>query len=145
MSKEIKICFVCTGNTCRSIMAERIAKDILKRRKIENVKVISRGVNATGENISVPAKRILKEMQINSANRKSIKLNKTDLSTIYVAMNEQIKNQIKGKTILIRDLIGEDISDPYGKSDEVYRQTAELLKRSLEILINKILKIRGEL
>ena len=39
----------------------------------------------------------------------------------------------------------EDISDPFGKSDEVYRQTAELLKRSSEILINKILKIRGEL
>ena len=48
----IEICFVCTGNTCRSIMAERIAKKMAKQRKIKDVKFSSAGIYANGENIS---------------------------------------------------------------------------------------------
>ena len=57
----IKICFICTGNTCRSIMAERLMKKVLKQKKIDNVKIISRGLNANGEMIAENAKKVLKK------------------------------------------------------------------------------------
>ncbi|MCJ7813001.1 hypothetical protein MUP95_06770, partial [bacterium] len=42
--KTINILFVCTGNSCRSPMAEWILKDLLNRYGIENVSVGSAGM-----------------------------------------------------------------------------------------------------
>lgn len=143
MSKEIKICFVCTGNTCRSIMAERILKKMCKERNIKGLKVLSRGVNALGDNITDNAKEILKEFGALSKDRKSIKLKKIDFDTLYIAMTDDIKSRINGKVICIKDLIGSEILDPYMQDLEVYRQTAQQLNKVNEVLIEKILNLRS--
>ena len=56
----MKVCFICTGNTCRSVMAERLMKKELKTLGINDIKVTSKGLNATGENIAGNAKIALK-------------------------------------------------------------------------------------
>ena len=38
------ICLVCTGNTCRSVMAEHILKNELKKNNLEYINVISCGL-----------------------------------------------------------------------------------------------------
>ena len=45
-SPDFKILIVCTGNTCRSPMAEGILKSILKDRGITDIEVSSAGVRA---------------------------------------------------------------------------------------------------
>ena len=45
--KMKRILFVCTGNTCRSPMAEVILKDKLLQAGVKNVKVYSAGIRAT--------------------------------------------------------------------------------------------------
>ncbi|MBE7073763.1 MAG: hypothetical protein E7379_01575 [Clostridiales bacterium] len=135
----IKICFICTGGTCRSIMAERLMKKIIKERKIEDVKVSSRGLFANGDNIAENAKRALKKLKASSANRKSIQLAKIDKQTLYVVMTEPMKEKIQSqKVITMKNLIGRDISDPYGQSEQVYLQTAYEIIEGIEKLLQNI-------
>ena len=42
----MNLLFVCSGNTCRSPMAEALARKIAKRRGIEDLNVSSAGTNA---------------------------------------------------------------------------------------------------
>ena len=125
----IKICFICTGNTCRSIMAERILKKEIKDKKIVGIKVSSRGLAANGDNIADNAKKALKKLKASSANRKSMQLKKVDKDTLYVTMTEKQKEFFEGANcISFKKLLGFDILDPYGKDEDVYNQTANQIK-----------------
>lgn len=135
----IKICFVCTGNTCRSIMAERLLKKMIKDKKIDNIKVSSRGILAKGENIAQNAKLVLKECRASVANRKAVKLGKIDKDTLYIAMTENQKAQVKSdKVISMKSLLGEDIADPFGQPIEEYRKVAQKLILANQVLLDKI-------
>ena len=135
----IKICFVCTGNTCRSIMAERLLKKMIKEKKIDNIKVSSRGILAKGENIAQNAKLVLKECRASAANRKAVKLGKIDKDTLYIAMTDNQKAQVKSdKVISMKSLLGEDIADPFGQSIEEYRKVAQKLILANQVLLDKI-------
>ena len=135
----IKICLVCTGNTCRSIMAERLLKKMIKDKKIDNIKVSSRGILAKGENIAQNAKLVLKECRASVANRKAVKLGKIDKDTLYIAMTENQKAQVKSdKVISMKSLLGEDIADPFGQSIEEYRKVAQKLILANQVLLDKI-------
>lgn len=138
----IKICYVCSGNTCRSIMAERLTKLEMKKRGIKNIKVSSRGYAASGENIADNAKKALKTLGASAANRRSVKLKKIDPQTLYVTMTERQKEWIKGgKVISFAALVGHDILDPYGCDEQVYLETALELNQGIKVLIEKILNV----
>jgi len=57
-AKKRKIIFVCTGNICRSPMAEFLLKDYLKKNKITSVTVSSAGLSA-GDEMSAEARAAL--------------------------------------------------------------------------------------
>ncbi len=136
----INICFVCSGNTCRSIIAERLFKKMLKNEKVTFIKVISRGLEATKENITYNAKLVLKEYGALDKDRKAIKLGKIDNNTLYVTMTQEQKNKVKSqKVISFRDLVGQDILDPYGQNLDHYRSCAEQIYRGLEKLLKQLI------
>lgn len=139
----IEICFVCTGNTCRSVMAERIAKKMAKARKMKNVKFSSAGLCATGENISENAAKTLKLLGYDGRNRKSVKLKKVKPDVLYVAVTDDHKRRIGSKKCLSFEDLAGSVGDPYGQDMQVYEKSAKQIEKNVSMLLDKIENLRG--
>jgi len=142
----VKVLFVCTGNTCRSPMAEAILKNMNK----DGVEVRSRGIYAIdGQDASHFAKQVLTENQIEHSHC-SQQLKEEDVSwaDYIITMTSSHKNQINrlypqvsNKVFTLKEFTdgsNEDISDPFGGTIDIYRKTFAELKKAIEILANKI-------
>ena len=139
-----KICFVCTGNTCRSAMAECIFKHICKQNQNNNFAISSYGLSAkNGEEINPIAKQVLTDYKIRYKSHKAKKLTdklikKHDM--VLVMTNEQ-KNILKryDNVFTIAEMVdGIDIPDPYGLGYTEYEAIFKLLYASLRKLYAKL-------
>ncbi len=142
--RYMEICFVCTGNTCRSVMAERIARKKAKLRKMKDIKFSSCGLFANKENITPFTKKVLKELGYDARDRKSVKY-KDKKNTIFVAVTKEHKARIPSpKCLSFADLYGEVI-DPFGQDEETYKKTAKMIEKNVDVLLDKIENMRGEI
>lgn len=125
-------------------MAERIAKKMAKKMKLSDIKFSSAGIYATGEQIAENASKVLKKLGYDARARKSVKLKKTKPNIIYVAVTQDHKKFVDAKKVLsFEDLAGK-VLDPYGKTEEIYMQTAKQIENNVEILLKKITNLRGD-
>ncbi|WP_285767931.1 low molecular weight protein arginine phosphatase [Peribacillus sp. SI8-4] len=144
----IRILFVCTGNTCRSPMAEAI----LKNKNIPGVEVRSAGVHASpGQGASMHAKNILVENDILHTHQ-SNPLTKAEMewATHIFTMTQGHKTVIiRGfpdlidktftlKEFVLDDTYDRDIIDPFGGSEGIYRETFKELQDLIEKLVMKL-------
>lgn len=139
----IDICFVCTGNTCRSFMAERIAKKMAKARKMTDIKFSSAGVRAKGDMSTENACKALKALGYDGRKRKSVLLKKTKPDCIYITATNDHKPFVDAKNVMsFEDLAGKVI-DPYGQDLETYVTSAKLIEQNVKLLLDKIQSMRG--
>ncbi len=120
-------------------------KKELKNAGIDFVKLSSRGFEATGEMSAENACKALKALGASGAKRKSVKLKKFDNKTLYVAMTSAQKAKVAGRVIEMKDLIGEEIADPYGKDLNEYLACARQIQKACKVLCEKLIKIGGEM
>lgn len=142
--------FVCTGNTCRSPMAEMLLRHKIKQNRIKWWDVLSCGINAeVGGAISHNSAAALAELGIDSKNFAPRQLTQKliEKSTVVICMTQTQKTLLEdcGNVVSVKDLCGFDVLDPYGCGVEVYRQTRNMLSKACDIIIkNYILKYKEE-
>jgi protein-tyrosine-phosphatase len=159
VEKNIKILFVCTGNTCRSVMAQGLFQkmwDNIADKKI-NVEACSAGISAlSGIGASPDALEILREEDVDLSGHLSRQLDPDMVhkaSYIYTMTKDQKNFLLAGfpeeaaKIFLLHEVLGEDekkdIPDPIGKGIEHYRAAAGDIKKALAIIIGSLLSIQG--
>lgn len=153
----MKIMFICTGNICRSAMADCLLKKKIKDRKIKNIEVYSCGVYAQdGENPTWEAKSIMKDeydvdMQNHKAtNIRNSKIEHMDLILCATDNHKELVIQmyprLKEKVYTMKQYVNYDreyhsrinIKDPWGYDIETYRSCASEIDECLELLLKKI-------
>ncbi|MBT3169731.1 MAG: protein tyrosine phosphatase [Candidatus Cloacimonetes bacterium] len=132
-----QILFVCTGNICRSPMAEYLAKQLSQYR------IKSAGFLESGNEISENSRLILKENGIDASKHLSTQISQKiiDETWLILTMTENHKKQLLTlspnaiyKTFTLSEYTGfkGDIADPYKKDLATYRETFEAIKKRIE-------------
>ena len=148
--KNKKILFVCTGNTCRSPMAEIILKTKLKNLGITNIKVSSAGLSTSdGLKMSKNSFEALKLMGYKPYGFKSKQLTEQMIykSHAVICMTDSHKNALGGylNVYTISQITGLDnIADPYGGNINTYIKTSHQLEDACNIILEQILNQKGE-
>lgn len=147
-----KIMFICTGNICRSAMAEWLMKKLVKDNNIE-AKIYSSGIFAEDGDIpTYNAIEAIKEYGVDLREHRATNIRRSkieDMDIILCATNSHKNNVInmypnlKDKIYTIKEYAGFnesdlDIQDPFGYDIETYRFCASAINDCLEKIKDKI-------
>lgn len=141
-----EVLFVCTGNSCRSVMAKYLLEKELKILKKDNILVYSCGISAIeGMGATSSTQVLLQEEGLDARGHRAIRiddklLRRADLVLAMASLHREeiirFYPEFKNRVYLlseISDHVLVDIADPIGQPQEEYRrcflQIKELVKR----------------
>ena len=143
----INIVMVCSGNTCRSPMAEAMLRVQLAERGVEGVKVRSAGLHALeGAPVSFDAQAQLERRGIPLASTGANPLMRSHIEGALLlcmtgAQLRELKRRFPGARATTLNLaagLSGDIADPFGGGGAAYRRAAEQIERAVMRLADRI-------
>ncbi|HNW45193.1 MAG TPA: hypothetical protein PKI19_11860 [Elusimicrobiales bacterium] len=147
----MKILFICTGNTCRSVLAHYYAAKLAAAGKLP-LEFSSAGLQAD-KSAAQPAAvtRLLRKTGIKASAHTPTQLTAAlaEGAGLILTMTAAHKAQISAlypaaasKTFTLTEYAGEggDIEDPYGRDDEFYADTFKIIKAAAKAALEKLKK-----
>ncbi|HKS05294.1 MAG TPA: low molecular weight protein arginine phosphatase [Gemmatimonadaceae bacterium] len=151
----MRIMFVCTGNTCRSPLAEAIARDLASRKQVADVEIGSAGTSAWSEAPASDGALLVgleRGLDLNTHRARQLSSELVERADLILAMGPHHLERIEalggvGKAHLLTGYAshGRDaraISDPFGGNLDVYRAAADELTREIERVFDRIMSGR---
>ncbi len=157
----MNILFICTGNTCRSPIAEALFRNMIGD---EPIAIQSAGIAASiGDEASAHAKQILINRQIEHQHASQLLTSDlVDWAHLVLTMTFSHKHVVlarfpesQGKVFTLKEYVTEDneyetdklldwdIADPFGGNYDEYARTTEEIEQNLLKLRNKLTASEG--
>ncbi len=131
----MKILFVCTGNTCRSPMAEGIFKKLVADKNLKEIECSSAGLFAmTGDEVTLNSVKACERFGVDISAHRARRINGyiLDETDKFVCMTAQhaasLAMYVPEEKIVV---LGSGIPDPYGGDLECYMLCANSIKTAL--------------
>ena len=154
-SRMRTVLFVCTGNVCRSPMAQGLFADLARGRR--DIEVTSAGIGAVGGQLPSPALRrshaaSSDSISATSAASRSWPTLSARSDFIFVMTYGHLDSMLllfpsaAEKTFLLREfetdlpVMERELPDPIGQSREVYRECRDQIRSALPRLLDLVLR-----
>ena len=132
--------FICSGNTCRSPLAEGLFKKYLKENNITDIEVSSAGISVfPGDEVSINSALVAMKRGVNISLHRARRLNPQHLAEtdLFVCMTDTHANALyrycdNSKIMVL------NVPDPYGRAIEVYEDCANQLEREFSRILKKL-------
>jgi protein-tyrosine-phosphatase len=147
----MRILFVCTGNTCRSPIAEALARKIIIERALSDVEVLSAGTSAwDNAPASDGALLVGMERNLDLSQHRAQSLTRELIRDVdlVLAMGPHHLERIEalggsGRSYLITDFASRGattrpVNDPIGGELELYRSTVDELEQEVRRVFDRI-------